>query len=124
MTIQCRNVLKELRHLSSNIEDEFALVDDANYICLDCDDSIRYDYTKYKNEIKGIIKQLVLDGYLNYDSNSNVNYFTLTHKGLHPYQFQWAIFKSFLIKSILVPAVVSFVTTLCTLILQWLLTLQ
>lgn len=124
MTIQCRNVLKELRHLSSNAEDEFALVDDANYICLDCDDSIRYDYTEYKNEIKGIIKQLVLDGYLNYDSNSNVNYFTLTHKGLHSYQFQWAIFKSFLIKSILVPAVVSFVTTLCTLILQWLLTLQ
>lgn len=119
MTIQCRNVLKNLRNLSSNTENDFAFLADTNYICLELDTSQRYDYTKYEYEINSIIKQLVTDGYLEYGHNEY--YFSLTHKGLHPHQFQWDVFKPFLFKSIIVPIVVSFFTTLGTLLLQWLL---
>lgn len=119
MTIQCRKVLNGLRKLSSNTEDILGYLGGTNYICLDADINKTYDYTKYKGEIKGIICQLVSDGYLKYGFNEN--YFTLTQRGLHPYQFQWDAFKGFLWKSILVPIFVSLVTTLLTLLLKALL---
>lgn len=130
MTIQCRNVLNGLRKLSSSTEDVLWFVDETYYICLDSDSDTerKYDYTKYKGEIHGIIKQLVMDGYLEYDSDDdgdvNELYFALTHKGLHPYQLQWDAFKSFLFRSVLVPVIVSLATTVLTLLVEaWLLSL-
>ncbi len=120
MTKPCRKVLNNLRKLSDNTEDVLSYLRDTSCICLYDDVDRIYDYSKYKNEIYGIIKQLVTDGYLQYYRAERL--FTLTHKGLHPHQFQWEIFKSFFFKSILVPVGVSFVTTLLTLLAQWLLT--
>ncbi len=126
MTIQCRNVLNGLRNLSSGTEDVLWFVDKSSYICRysDPDTDRRYDYAKYKGEIRGIIEQLVMDGYLKYDSDGDEvyeNYFTLTHKGLHPYRTQWEALKSFLFRSIFVPILVSLTTTLLTLLVQALL---
>jgi hypothetical protein len=117
----CRNVLKGLRRISSNTEDILTFLGETTCICLfnDYKAEVTYDYDKYKGEIHSIIDQLVSDGYLSYcDSKYN---FTITQKGLHPYEFQWDAFKSFLFRSILVPIAVSFATTLITLLVQALL---
>lgn len=119
MTIQCRKVLNGLRKLSSNTEDILAFLGETNYICLDDDLDKTYDYTKYKGEIKGIVRQLVSDGYLKYGYNEN--YFTLTQNGIHPNQFQWESIRNFLFTSILVPIAVSLITTLLTLLVKALL---
>lgn len=122
MTNSCRNVLKNLRKLSSSTEDVLAFLGDTYCICR-CDDTENvYDYNEYKGEINSAIKQLVSDGYLEYSINEY--HFTLTQKGLHPHQFQWDAFKSFLFTSILVPIGVSFATTLLTLLVQGLLSGQ
>lgn len=116
MIITCRNVLAGLRKLTSNTEDLLSFLGDTYCICLSEDTNKTYDYTKYKGEINSIISQLVSDGYMEYAYNE-FN-FTLTQRGLHPYRFQWESFKSFLFKSVLVPILVSLVTTLLTLLVQ------
>lgn len=120
MTKPCRTVLNELRKLSSHTESTFVLYAYPHYIFLANTDK-SFEYDKYKEEIFGIIEQLVSDGYLKYTINQN--YFCLTHKGLHKYQFEWDSFKSFLFRSIFVPVLVSFITTLLTLLVQVLLKL-
>lgn len=119
MLRSCRTVLKELRTLSNYSETALTFLGETTTICR-CDDySKTYDYTKYKGEINSIIKQLELDGYLT--KQPSYSLFSLTQKGLHPYQFQWDAFKGFLFKSILVPILVSLVTTIVTLCIQgWL----
>lgn len=119
MTIPCKKVLNGLRKLSSGTEDVFGFLGNSFCICLISDLSKTYDYTKYKGEINSVIRQLVSDGYLTYTSDEYS--FALTQHGLHPYQFQWESFKSFLIRSIIVPIVVSLATTLLTLSIRWLL---
>ena len=115
----CRNVLSGLRKLSSNTEDILSFLSGTYCIRLLSDTSKTYDYTKYNGEIVSIISQLVSDGYLKYSFNE-CN-FTLTQRGLHPYRFQWESCKSFLLRSILVPILVAFATTLLTLLMQELL---
>lgn len=117
MIKSCRTVLNGLRTLSNNSEDALGFLYKTNCICRADDHSKTYDYTKYKGEINSILKQLESDGYL---INKN-NLFSLTQKGLHPYQFQWEAFKCFLFRSILVPILISLATTLITLCIQaWL----
>ena len=122
MIQSCRKVLNELRKLSSSTESILAFLGDTYCICLYDDYTKTYDYTKYKDEITSIIKFLVSEGYLEYTINEF--HFTLTQKGLHPYQFQWEIIKKFLLNSILVPIAVSLLTTLLTLLAQALLVSQ
>lgn len=113
MTLQCRIVLKELQKLSDYTETELSFLGESTCICLSSNYDKIYNYSKYQNEIVGIIQQLADDGYLTYTRNNH--FFTLTHKALHRHQFKWEIFKSFLIKSVLVPIFVAFITTLITL---------
>lgn len=120
MTKPCRTVLNELRKLSSHTESTLVLYINPHYICLENTGKV-FNYIKYKDEIFGIIEHLVSDGYLKYTINQN--HFCLTHKGLHKYQFEWDAFKSFLFRSIFVPVLVSFITTLLTLLVQVLLKL-
>lgn len=119
MISTCRTVLSSLRKLSSNSECSLSFLGNTHQICLASDKSKIYDPAKYKGEINGIISQLVSDGYLEY-SYSNLS-FHLTQRGLHPYRFQWESCKSFLLRSILVPILVAFATTLLTLLMQELL---
>lgn len=119
MISTCRNVLTGLRKLTSNTEDLLSFLGDTYCICLVDDIDKTYDYTKYQGEIHSIIKQLVSDGYLEYGYNEYN--FILTQRGLHPYRFQWEACRSFLLRSILVPILVAFATTLLTLLMQELL---
>ena len=118
MTYQCRAVLKNLRVLADETGAPMTFLGNTDCICLFDDYYKTYDYAKYKGEIQSIINQLISDGYLLLNTADNT--FSLTQHGLHPYQFQWDAFRSFLFKSILVPAAVSFVTTLLTLLANWL----
>ena len=119
MIYTCRNVLRGLRKLTFNTEDVLSFLEGTFFICRFDDYSQTYDYTKYKGEINGIIKQLSFDGYLEYAYSETS--FRLTQRGLHPYRFQWESCKSFLFRSILVPILVSLATTLLTLLMQeWL----
>ena len=115
----CRNVLSGIRSISNNTEETLCIVGDAPYICRLDDLSVFYDYSNYKNEIQSIIDQLVLDGYLKYSINQY--HFSLTQKGLHPYQLKLESVKHFLFTSVLVPIFVSVATTIITLVIKgWL----
>lgn len=115
MIRSCRAVLNGLRTLSNDSEIYLTLLRKSDSIARvghRSDDFPRtYNYTKYKGEINSILKQLESDGYLVFSGTK----FSLTQKGLHPYQFQWETLKSFLVKSVLVPILVSLATTLITL---------
>lgn len=111
----CRCVLKELRKLANNTEDVLDFLGNTTCICRTDDYDKTYDYSRYHGEIHSIIRQLIADGYL---AENRGESFTITLHGLHPYQFQWDSLKKFLFKSVLVPIVVSFVTSLIVLFLQ------
>ncbi len=105
-------ILKNLRKLAGNTEAELCLYSDSPLIALTFNDEKTYDCSKYAGELIGAIDYLVKTGYLEYGLNHY--YFYLTAKGVHPYSFAWETFKAFMIKSILVPIVVSLVTSLIT----------
>lgn len=109
MTKQCKDVLKQLRKISNSTDDTLCFILGNTHICLDSDETCYYDYSEYKGEIKSIIDWLSKDGYIEY-TNNKYN-FTLTHKGLHPYRITWDSLKTFLFRSIVVPAGVSALTT-------------
>lgn len=108
MTKQCKAVLRELVMLSNNSEEPMGYVLNEPRISLFYNSNKFYDYSPYSNEIEGIIQQLVDDGYLELFNRHD---FKLTHKGLHRRTFQWIEIKQFLLRSILVPIVVSIITT-------------
>lgn len=110
MTKQCRKVLKELRKISNSTNDELYFVDGKTHICAPYNRKQFYDYSAYKGEISSIIDWLSRDNYLEYSDNKYS--FTLTHKGLHPYHITWDSLKTFLFRSIIIPIVVSIVTTM------------
>lgn len=113
MSFQSHSVLRHLRALSDGTSAQLSFVRGAPHIIRTDDHSRFYDYTKYRGEIASIISALVKDGYLAY--TINMYHFCLTDRGLHPHQETYTNVKSFLIKSVLVPIVVSVVTTLLTL---------
>lgn len=114
MLRSCRKILKELRKLSNNSEDTLAFLGETTCICRADDQNQMFDYSKYQMEIHNHIQQLADDGYLEYDGNQY--FFTLTLRGLHPYQFIWEDIKSFLLRSILVPIGVSVITSIATIL--------
>lgn len=69
------------------------------------------DIRKYIDEADTAFDCLAENGYL---KRTQFGY-DLTQKGLHPYQIIWDDIKSFLIKSIAVPIVVSAITSFITL---------
>lgn len=111
----CRRVLKGLRQLSSNSEDVLCFLENTTCICRYDDYNQTYDYSPYKKEINNIIQQLIDDGYL---TSRYASSFSITLRGLHPYQFQWESLKKFLICSVFVPIFVSLVTTFIVIFLQ------
>ena len=66
---------------------------------------------KYTDEIDSIIDYLLENGFL---KRTHFGY-ALTQKGLHPNQMAWEDIKSFLVKSIAVPIIVSAITAFITL---------
>ncbi len=119
MTIQSSSVLKGLRALSRGDETKLGFLSNTTCICRADDRNATYDYSKYAGEIHGIISYLAEEGYL-CDHGGGYT-FSLTHKGLHPYQIRWNVLKGFLFKSVAVPVSVSLITTILTLLVQELL---
>lgn len=116
MIKSCREVLKGLRKLSNNSDETLSYLGSTTCICLGYDLEATYDYAKYSNEIDSIIKELISTGYLEYSIDEY--HFSLTHKGLHPYRYRWEDIKTFLFTSVLIPAIVSFLTALITLLVE------
>lgn len=114
MTFQELKFLKLLHELTHRTEQVFIydnfdcsvhLYSEFN-VCLPCG--------KLSCEINSIINSLLDGGYISsYPTNGiDERCYRLTHKGLHPFQFSFAKFLSFLIRSIIVPIIVAFVTAL------------
>ena len=79
LTHQCRIVLKNLKKLTNNTENNISYCFDNCSFYLD-DMSQSYSYQKYENEIESIISELVETGYLQYTYDNRFN-FHLTQKG-------------------------------------------
>ena len=114
VSIQSYDVLRHLKDLANNTDAELALLGDTTLICVDYDEDKTYDYSKYEGEISSILDDLVASGHLIYP-RSNKYYISLTAKGIHPFQGILVSIATFLIRSILVPIVVSMLTTLIAL---------
>jgi hypothetical protein len=115
MTIQCFQVLKIIKKFTNNTNSVFGVTDCALYWSgkglSDCIPN------KFSGELSTIICVLVDEGYL---VKAGIGYH-LTHKGLHPHQYLFIGFKDFFFRSILTPIIVSFATTLLTLLVALLL---
>lgn len=116
MTNSCKDVLNHLRELCENDFRLLTYVSDAPCICLNDDLQKCYDYSNYAGEIGAILGELERTGYVQFDNRGIV--FSLTYKGLHPYELAWEEMKTFLFRSVAVPVFVSAITTLITLWLQ------
>lgn len=115
----CRKVLKGLRKISRNSEITLGFLEETTCICREDDFDVVYDYFTYRGEIHSIINHLSEEGYL--ICEQNINFFSLTQKGLHPYRFTWDAIKHFLLTSVLIPIIVAFITSLLTLLVEGLL---
>jgi hypothetical protein len=113
LTRQAKAVLKQFQKLTNYSESSFTrYIGEFNFFLLE-DPSQCVDLSKYSNEIVGIIELLESDGYLICDSNGSES--RLTPAGIHREYLEWVKIRLFLLRSILVPIIVSAVTTLLTL---------
>lgn len=114
MTKECKQVLKILNKLSKSSEEILFL--DYGYVTICANSGGSLPLNDLSNEITGILRMLVDDGYIIYYIPSNFpdGEFSLTHKGLHWRQLMLKSLVLYIIKSIIVPVVVSIVTTIVT----------
>ena len=94
ITKECKNVLSELKSLTSNTESEIVFIMDTTYLCLSDDESEIYNYQKYKSEIYGILRHLESEGYISFTRNEY--HFRLTQKAIHKGQFVLSSIRSYL----------------------------
>ena len=113
ITYPCISVLRNLKKLTNNSAVNISYLYDSTCFCLDDSERI-YDYHKYQHEIESIISYLIEQGYLQYNYDNTYN-FCLTQKGLHRKFLTVQSATIFLLKNLLLPILVSIVTTLITL---------
>lgn len=118
LTRSSKYVLNGIRELAADTDSCFAFLSNTTCICLYDDYSQTFDYTKYKHEIRSIVRYLIENGYLWEDPGSRGERFYLTHLGLHAAEINWNKVKMFFLTNCLVPILVAYVTTLITLRLQ------
>lgn len=114
MTKQCRYFLKCCKKLN---ERDFNFNTKDNCIRNVHKLSGGIEIKRYTNEADSIFDYLSENSYL---KRTKFGY-NLTQKGLHPNRMIWEDIRTFLIKSVLVPVVVSAVTSLITLYIKALL---
>lgn len=117
MTKQCKYVLNQIRILTNNTSCEFSYMHEKNYIYKVHAINDKLALNKYPGELSSIISSLLEDGYL---TASRMG-LQLTHKGLHPYRVSLEEIKRFLVKSILIPILISALASLLTMYLKGLL---
>ncbi|WP_343247754.1 hypothetical protein [Diplocloster hominis] len=107
----CRKFLKYLRTNSPDFEDRV-----FTYSYLEA------NYAEPIESVFAMARFLKKEGYIEVALNHGNSFgVILTELGAHPHQFKWEIFKSFLLRSILAPIVISIITTLLTLWIKGLL---
>lgn len=85
LTKECKIILKKLKQLTSNTEEDISYLYNTTSFCLLMDDDKICDYHPYENEIDSILQHLYKEGYLTFTTN-DYN-FKLTQKALHHHQF-------------------------------------
>ncbi len=107
MTKQCRYILNCCKKLN---DPDFCYNSETGYIknVHKLDGGIQIK--KYTNETVSAFDYLCENGYL---KETQFGY-TLTQKGLHPNRMIWEEIRNFLIKSVIIPIIVSSITTLVT----------
>lgn len=108
MTKQCRYFLKCCKKLG---EQNFYYNTNDNHIRNVHKSDGGVEIKKYINEADSVFDYLLENGYL---KRTDFGY-DLTQKGLHPNRMIWEDIRAFLIKSIVVPVIVSAITSLITL---------
>ena len=108
MTDQCRYILKCCKKLN---EDDFSYNPKDHYLRKISSLTGGVQVAKYDNEANSALEWLHENGYLH---KTQFGY-SLTQKGLHPYHMIWEEIRHFLIKSIIIPIIVSAVTAIITL---------
>ncbi len=115
MTIQQLKVLKLLYKLTDRSENIFYYDESAQaFILLEYDKTI--DCPKFSRQILGLIEDLQSKGYVEKLPDRYFSIYDkllrLTYKGLHPLHFSLESFVSFMLKSVVVPVIVAFITAL------------
>ena len=111
MTNQSRRLLKILNKVSGSIEQPLS-VDFNNMVILN-DEHESISLVGLAYEIDGLLRLMVDNGYIVYNIREHFpeGEFYLTHKGLHWKQLRNKALFSYILKSVLVPIVVSVITT-------------
>lgn len=99
LTRQCKDVLKNIKKITENTEQDFSYMYNSTCFCLDNDFSKTYDYKLYDSEIGGIITLLVQEGYI--EPSYNKYTFKLTQRGIHNKQLTYAAIGKFLLHNII-----------------------
>lgn len=107
MTKQCKYYLKLCRKLSEN---EFKYNSKDHFIRNVHKLKGGIEVRKYCSEAESVFDCLLDNGYL---KRAQFGY-DLTQKGLHPKRMIWEDIRAFLIKSIVVPIIVSAITSIIT----------
>lgn len=117
MTYESQAVLYGIKKMTNNNSVEFGY--ELGATCFKDDDGNIYDYSRYDGEIQSIIDQLVDEDYIKMSAQRY--HFVLTQKAIHLHEDRVKRARNLILKSVVVPVVVSIVTSLITLWLQGLL---
>lgn len=120
MTLQAIGLLRLLCKQKPTEETTFEILPRCDYLEVDLDPEKHVNFSKYADNIIGIIKYLDKLGYVEID-DGDPTVFHLTHPGLHYFQSATcAVFWS-IVKAIALPIFLSIATTLITMYVQSLL---
>ena len=113
-----KKIYKQIRKLSEGSSYEIAFDPTTNYIFRTDNEDLSFHFVEDPSHVSAGLERLMQQGYI--ESTRNVFHFCLTFKGMHPWEVGLEETKSFFMKSILTPIIVSIITTLAaTAILQF-----
>lgn len=115
MTFQSMWILHKLRKVQPKVSDQIMLDVYGKCVNSSGNKDLSFSFEKHWHFVLPLIGQLSNDGYLKFVDFSTIQ---LTEKGFYYLQSQFRLIASFILKSVLVPIGVAFVTTLITLALS------
>lgn len=118
MTIQCFNFLSVLKK-AQPMESSFVCVDFENHTVSPLENETQtIDISKYKESVVSILEHLEKKEYIKFANSKGYWQIKVTHKGYHLWQIAFFKMFKFTLVSIIVPIVVSAITTLITICLS------
>lgn len=111
-------IYKQIRILSEDASYEIAFDPTTNCIFRTDNEDLSFQFSEDSSRVLAGLERLRQQGYI--ESTINSFFFCLTFKGMHPWEVGLEETKSFFMRSILTPIIVSIITTLvATAILQF-----